>query len=129
MSGVTLPTSVSTSSQWQLVDWRRARLSSAPAVGGVATIDVGQLPDGEMWLLDHMVAQCDSTAATVMRLYEDSPQPLNLLDGSNKGNFDVADWPGGLLVRSSTSLIAQWAGASDGAIATLTLQARVLRRS
>ena len=126
---VQLPQSIAAASGWQVVDWADPTFVSSPAAGGLATITLDQLPATDMWLLDHMVAECTSSTATQLRLYAGSVGPSTLRDGTNSGNFDVADWPGGLLVRSSTSLIAQWAGCSDGAIATLTLQARVLRQA
>jgi hypothetical protein len=125
---VALPFSVPTSAGWQLADTKWVRRRSAAAAGGVATIDVGQLGSEEMWLLDHAVVQCTSSASTRLRLYETVVDPLQLLDGSDKGNFDVADWPAGLLLSPGTSLVAQWTGAAAGAVAALTLQVRVLRR-
>jgi len=124
-----VPTFMPAATSWQVVDWMTTTYTSAPAAGGTATIELDQLETGEMWLVDHMVAQCTSSTATVMRLYADSVAPRYLRDGTDTGNFDVADWPAGLLVRPSSSLIAQWTGASDGALATLTLQARVMRQA
>lgn len=126
MSGVVLPTDVSGSaSQWQMVDWRYVTGRSELAAGGVATVELVQLPDDEMWLVDRMVAQCDSTTDTAVRVTVGTL----LVDGSNTGNFDVSESPNGILVRSSTSLRAEWVGASAGAVADLTLQVRVLRRT
>ena len=129
MGGILLPTSVAAASQWQLVDWLEVEEQSAPAAGGLATIQLEPLGTDELWLIDHMVASCTSTSATALRLYVDDVRPLRLRDGSDRGNFDVADWPAGLLVRPSRSLIAQWSPASVGAIGTLTLQARLFRRA
>jgi hypothetical protein len=81
-----------------------------------------------MWLIDHMVAQCDSSTPTVMRLYRNGVSRRAIRDGTDAGNFSVADWPSGLLMRPTTSLVAQWTGASAGATAILTVQARVLTR-
>jgi hypothetical protein len=123
--GVVLPTSVATSaSTWQQVDWLQLRYESPPAAAGLATIEAPQLEPDEMWLLDHMVASSTSTIRSQMRLYENGL----LLDGTGSGNFDVADWPAGLLIRPSTSLIARWSGVSDGAVSSLTVQARQMRR-
>ena len=82
-----------------------------------------------MWLVDHMVCVSDSAAKTTMRLYLDSITPRRIRDGSASGNFDVGDWPGGLLVPARSSLIAQWTGATNGAVGVLALQARVYRRA
>ena len=127
---VVIPTAVgSPAAGWAHVDWIDPQHLSDPAAAGVATIEVPPVPLDDMWLIDHMVAACDSTTPTVMRLYVGAAEPGRLRDGSDTGNFDVADWPQGLLVRGGSALIARWTGASAGARAVLTLQARVFRRS
>jgi len=126
---VTLPTPLPATSGWQLVDFLNLQLRSDPAAGGLAVLDAGQLDGGEMWLLDHMVVSCDSVSRTTLRLYESAPDPLRILDGSSTGNFDVADWPAGLQLRPSTSLVAVWTGATDGARGVLSVQGRRMVRS
>lgn len=125
---IALPSSISSASSWQVVDWADPSASSSPAAGGLATITLDPLPATDMWLLDHMVVSCTSSAATVLRLYAGSVGPSYFRDGAQNGNFSVGDWPSGLLIRPATSLVAQWVGCSAGAIGTLTLQARVLRQ-
>lgn len=127
---VTLPYSVTTAAQgWQHTDWAQPAFSATAGTDGQVTIDCGQLDPDELWLIDHMVAQCSSGTPTQLRLYDTIVSPRQVLDGSERsGNFDVADWPNGLQVRSSRSLVAQWTGATAGAEAILTLQARVFRR-
>lgn len=126
---VALPIQVPASSSWQLVDWIARTVTSGPAgADGVATAEFEQLDLDIMWLVDHMVCQCTSTTDTRMRLYSTVAAPGALLDGSDRGNFDVGDWPAGLLVRPSTYLLAQWTGASAGAVCTLTAQIRVFRQ-
>jgi hypothetical protein len=126
---VLLPSSIPSAAGWQLVDWIERTVTTPPASGGVATVQLEQLETDSMWLLDHMVAQSTSATPTRMRLYADAVLPGALLDGSNSGNFDVADWPAGLLVRPSVALVAQWTGCSDGAVGLLTLQGRRLVRA
>ncbi len=126
---VILPTPVaSAASSWQLADWRELQLHTDPAAGGTATLETGQVPDTELWLIDRMVAACDSTEPTQLRVYVNYVTALGVRDGSSRGNFDVTEYPQGLLVRGGTTLIAQWTGASDGAVGVLTVQARVYRR-
>lgn len=125
---IALPSALPSASGWQVVDWADPTLSSDQAAGGVATITLDPLPPTDMWLLDHMVVSCTSSTATVLRLYANSVGPGYFRDGAENGNFSVGDWPTGLLVRPSSSLIAQWVGCSAGAVGTLTLQARVLRQ-
>lgn len=125
--GLVLPVQVAPASSWALYDYRSVRTSSAPAVGGVAQLEVDVDPD-ELWLLDHAVSACNSSTATSVRLYSGSVSDLALIDGTLSGNFDVADWPNGLQLNG-TNLVVRWDGCSDGAIGVLTLQARILRRS
>ena len=125
---VILPGSVASASGWALVDYLTARVRSEPAAGGVATAVLPQLDPDEMWLIDHAVVWCDSATPTSARWYESVAIPEQLLDGTSRGAFDVADWPAGLLLRPSQHLIVQWDGASDGARGVVTVQYRVFRR-
>lgn len=128
-AGIVLPTYVGSASQWQLSDWDEIQETSDPAVAGVATIELEQVPPGELWLLEHSVSYCTSSTATTMRLYAGAPDPLRLRDGSDRGNFDVAEWPRGLLFREGSSIVAQWSGCSAGAVAAITLQVAIYRKS
>jgi hypothetical protein len=126
---VQLPTSQPAAASWQLVDFLNVQQRSDPAAGGQAALDAGQLDPDEMWLIDHMVVSSDSSTRTTLRLYESVVDPLRILDGSSTGNFDVADWPAGLQLRPSSSLVAVWVGASDGARGVITLQGRRMSRA
>lgn len=126
---VILPGATSSASGWRLVDYATKRAQTPPAAGGIAEVDLGQLEPDEMWLIDHAVIACDSTTPTELRWYESAAIDLQLLDGTAKGGFDVADWPAGLQVRPSQSILARWTGASAGAVGTVILQYRVLRRT
>lgn len=127
--GLTLPRQVvGSAGGWRLADYVSITGSSDPAADGVALVELPQLDPNELWLIDHAVVACDSLSATSVRWYADGVDPLRLLDGSAVGNFDVADWPTGLQLRPSSSLLVLWTGASDGAIGTVTVQARSLRR-
>lgn len=125
---VILPTSTLTAAAWQLGDWRELQLRTDAAAGGVATLEAPQVPDSELWLIDRAVVACDSTSATQLRLYVNHVNAQSLRDGTSRGNFDVTEYPQGLLVRGGNSLVAQWTGASDGAVGVLTVQVRVYRR-
>lgn len=114
---------------WHVVDWRTKRASSAPAADGVAGAQIDVDPD-ELWFVTHAVVACDSPTLTTVRWYADRIDPLRLLDGSNSGNFDVADWPGdGLILEGGSSLLVVWTGAADGAVGAVSAQVRVMRRS
>lgn len=125
---VIVPVGIPAAAGWQLVDWLSNPWKTLPAAGGLAEVDCGQLDPDEMWLIDHAVVQSTSTTPTAVRLYESYAVREQLLDGSNSGNFDVSDWPAGLVLRPSTSLVVQWSGVSAGATCQVRLQARVMRR-
>jgi hypothetical protein len=125
-----LPTYVgSAATSWQLVDWQTPSWSSQPAAAGVARIDCDQLDSDELWLIDRAVVSCSSTAKTTLRLYDSGVDVLRLISGSSAGNFDEADYPGALVLRPSSQLVAVWSNADAGAVATLRLQVRQLRRA
>ncbi len=107
---------------WQLVDYRELQRSAAATSSGVVTIELDQLPNDEMWLVDRLVAYCTSSTASTMRLYLNSVSAVNFRDGTASGNFDVSEYPRGLLVRPASGLVAQWTGCSAGAVGTITLQ-------
>lgn len=126
---VPLPSPLPATSGWQTADWLDRSYLSAPAgADGVVLVTVPPLPDNERWQVTHMVCGCTSGTATQMRLYLDDVANGNLRDGTSSGNFDVADWPQGLWIPPGRSLLARWTGCAPGAVATLTLQATILRR-
>lgn len=126
---VPLPSPLPTSAGWRAVDKIDHQTSGTADASGTATVDLGTLDTQTRWVLTHMVAACTSAAASTMRLYFGSVGPAGLRDGTSAGNFDVADWSPGLFVPEGTRLLAVWSGADPGALATLTLQADVYRRS
>lgn len=126
---VPLPQSLPSSTGWQVVDRIDQTYASSPAANGLATITLPQLDTATRWELTHMVAACTSSTASGMRLYFDTVGPAGFRDGTDSGNFDVADWARGLFIPEGRTLIAQWSSCSTGAIATLTLQADVSKRT
>jgi hypothetical protein len=124
-----LPVPLAVTSGWEVVDWLDRAYPSDPAdANGNATVQLSPLADNERWQLSHAVIRCTSTTVTQLRLYLDSISDNGLRDGSDKGNFDVADWAMGLWVPPGRALLARWTGCSAGAVATITLQATILRR-
>ena len=114
---------------WQNSDWIVRSGSSSPAgAEGRAVLTLDALADDELWLIDHATVQCSSITPTSVRWYDSSAAPGQLIDGSGSGNFDVADWPSGLVLRPSTSLVVVWSSCSPGAVGSIRLQARQLRK-
>lgn len=124
---VLLPQPLPATGGWQVVDWLDATFTSQPAAGGKATITLDPLPSDTRWQLTHAVAFCATSAQPSMRLYLGTEAPVALRDGTDAGAFNVADWPMGLMVPPAQSLVAVWSGCDDGDVATLTLQANILR--
>ncbi len=125
-----LPVPLATASGWQLSDFRpEVVLRSLPVKAGeTAAIAYGdQLDLSELWLIDHAVSTCTSSTKTVLRMYAGAPGGV-ILDGTDSGNFQVADWPAGLQLAPGRQLCAVWSGASVGAVAELVLQVRVMRQ-
>lgn len=132
---VTLPTEIPSASGWQFHDWTQLALTAASVSvtdlsGGTsvdAVIETPQLPHNEQWLVDRLVITCQGSAKAEMLL---SSTSSGLIDGTPRGNFNVAEYPTGLLVRPSSGLIARWYGmdfVGPNAV-SLRLQARVYRR-
>lgn len=124
---VLLPVPLPAASGWTLSDWRAIRMTATADSTGTATIDCGQVDPATQWLVDRLVVQSTSSSASTVRLYESIVDPSRLLDGTPAGNLNSNDYPQGLLIRPSSSLVAQWTGASTGAVCTLNVQARVYR--
>lgn len=130
MSSLILPVQVAGGAAgWQLSDWQQIRLSATADATGTATIDCGQVDPTTQWLVDRVVIQSTSGSASTLKLYDSTVAAAQLLDGTAAGNLNTADYPAGLLVRPSASLVAQWTGASPGAVCTLTAQVRIYRRA
>jgi hypothetical protein len=115
-------------SQWAVTDWGTPNAVTPPAAAGRALVNFGTLDTGTQWLVDRAVIVCDSTTDTALRLYADEVSTRNLLSGSDRGNFDEAEYPSGLLIRGGSALLAVWTGCSAGAVATIRLQTRVMRQ-
>jgi hypothetical protein len=126
---IQLPVPLATASGWQLSDFRPEVIVRSPAVKTGETVAVAygdQLGIDELWLIDHAVSECTSSSRTRLRLYAGTPGGV-LLDGTDDGNFQVADWPNGLQLAPGRQLCAVWSGASVGAFGQLVLQVRVMR--
>jgi hypothetical protein len=131
VSGLVLPQSVGgTATGWALADYMPEVVLRSPkvAVGETTATAYGeQLPNDVLWLIDHAVTSCTSATATSLRMYSGAGGLL--IDGTDEGNFQVADWPNGLQVAPGRQLVAVWSSADVGSVGTLALQVRVLRRT
>lgn len=126
---VPVPVAVPVVSGWTVADWLDRSLTATTDDTGTATITLGPVPDVERWQLTHMVVGCLSTAVAPLRLYLDDASDVNLRDGTDDGRFGVSEWPQGLWIPPTRSLLAVWTGADPGVRATLTVQATIYRRT
>jgi len=127
---ITLPRQIGgTAVGWRLTDYVSLAAQSGPATDGVAMARLPQLAPDELWLIDHAVVACTSSTPTSVRWYAGEATAAQLLDGSAAGNFDVGDWTAGLQIVPGSSLLVVWSGASLASVGTITVQARVLRRT
>lgn len=131
MTGFLLPTAAAAPiAQWTLQDWGAPTRASAPAkADGVARVEFDQLDTDVQWLIDRAVVSCTSGSLTSCRLYDTDTSPTNLLSGTASGNFDEAEYPAGLLVREMRRLVVVWTGCDVGAVGSVRLQTRVMRRT
>jgi hypothetical protein len=125
-----LPTPVGGAADgWQLVTRTHYPAVSEPAVAGSCIAMFDQLDQDELWLLDRAVISCPAgDDATELRLYDGDPDPARYLSGSDRGTFDEADYPPGLLVEGSRQLVAQWTNVPNGAVGRIRVQVQVYRR-
>ena len=79
---------------------------------GTITIELARVPARHTWLLDSIVISCTSTVQTTFTLYRNNVDPLNVIDMTEWGNFNVADEAHSKWLADGTLIVAQWIGAS-----------------
>lgn len=123
------PTYTGPASSWQLVDWLDDSWTSDPAVpgSGTCTITLPQLDPSVRWNITRAVVSTTSATPSTVRFYRDAVGVGNLRSGTDRGSYDEADYPKGLMLPPASLLVAVFSGVSDGAVATLALQAEILR--
>lgn len=117
------------SAGWRLVDNVVMDMSTRPAGIGAGTcmLEFPRLGATEMWLIDHAVVM-NTAPGTVCRWYFDTPEPHNLITGSDAGTFDEGDWPAGLMIPPGVALVVQWSNVANAAVGTCKLQVRKCER-
>lgn len=123
-----LPVSTASAAAWVLWDFRQETLSSDPADAGSCSVQLGPVPQDELWLIDRMVVSSDSAADTTAGVFLDTVDPTRAIDGTTVGNFDVADLASPIQVPGGTTLVCAWQGASDDATGVMRVQYQVMRK-
>lgn len=125
-----LPTDSSVIGRWYLWDYQERVIQTQPAAAnGVMLATFPQVPSNELWFLTRALVQSTSALRTECRLYDSTVTPLNQLEGTLSGNFDVADMSSPLQLSATTQLLFNWTGATPGAVAIARAQWTVLRQT
>ena len=112
-----------------VVDYRSAAKISDPAdVDGLISVEFDPVAPGLIWLIQRITIMCTSTTSTRAMVYAGDPTPTNLVDGTDRGNLDVADELSPILLESCTPLTVQWTGASAGAQGVVRVQYQIVQR-
>ena len=116
---------------WGLVDVITIAASTPADAGGVATLTFTPVDAGERWQLQRAVSACSaSSPKPQLRLYvNDAGDQRNLRSGTSVAAFDEAEYPLGLWLYEGDALIAVFTGAAVGAVASLSIQYQLWRRS
>lgn len=116
------------------IDRRSLVAVTAPAGGAGATIYAVMDPVGadDLWEITRFTVSCTSSTPTIAAHYAGASlgdaTPANLLEGTKNGNLDFADEAAGVQLEGARSLLTVWTGASAGAVGTVRIQYRLLRR-
>lgn len=115
---------------WAVWDYdKRPARSATGAAGGTCQAQLPAVPDNELWFVDRLVVECDSTTSTVAKVYSSTIDSDGIEDGTLTGNFDVADNAAPILLKPTEQLTVVWTGASNGAIGKFRAQVTIMRKS
>jgi len=96
--------------------------STSAGPDGVATIELPAVPNGEQWAVERIVVGNTGQMLPECRIYLGRPTPTNLVDGTQTGRLDVAEYARDLVVPQGVKLTAQWTGATPGSLCWIRLQ-------
>lgn len=124
------PVAVTEGVSYTTVDRRIAVATTKGAnAAGIAQAVFPAVPEGYLWLVERMTVMCDSALPTQATVYAGDPIPINLIDGTSRGNLDVADETSPALVQTGLPLTAVWSGCTPGAIGTIRVQYQLVTRN
>jgi hypothetical protein len=100
----------------ELVSYNDATVQGTVDSSGNITIDCGGPIVGNQWLLDHIAIRCNSLLVPYLFVYA-APSvkqitPQYVVDYTDSGNNDIAEYPQAQLVDVGERLILQWSGCS-----------------
>lgn len=107
-------------------------VSEAAPASGVATVTTEPVDHGWYWRVERLVVSA-SAGFPDCSVYCASAQPdppaLTLRDYTRYGSRQVAEYPSGLLVLPSTSVIVRWSGLPEGAQGAVSIQYQLVIRT
>lgn len=118
-----LPTNVG----WQYLQTAYDALTTPAAAGGVAEVDLEQVPAGQMWLIRRMAVSCTSSGVT-FTAYRNQAAPPNIVDATDAGVGDVADETQPIVLNESDVLLCVWSGCPDAAVGSISVMRDVYKR-
>jgi hypothetical protein len=114
--------------KWNFVQTTRDALTGTIAgTAGLSTVSLAQVPQGEMWMVQRMSVQCNSTTATTFVAYFNQVDPRQIADSTSAGNGDVADEHQPIELDAGDILLCVWSGCIAGAVGSINVQRQVFR--
>ena len=112
-----------------VVDYRSAAKISKPGgADGLLTVEFDPVDPGLIWLIQRITVLSSSTTQTRAMVYAGDPTGTNFVDGTSRGNLDVADELSPILLESCNRLTVQWTEASPGAQGIVRVQYQIVQR-
>jgi hypothetical protein len=111
---------------WRYVQTTRQALTTPAAANGICQVSLGQVPDGEMWLVQRMSVQ-NTAVGVVFVAYFGAIDPRQVADSTNAGDGDVADEHQPIVLNAGDELLCVWALCPNGAIGSINVQYQLFR--
>ncbi len=100
--------------------------SAAFNAAGVAQVELGPVPPGQVWLITRMTVSTTGTDNPMpsCSVYDGSVAAQNLIDATYTGSQDVSDFGQPYILQPAETLVFRWEGGTPGLIATARLVGR-----
>lgn len=117
---------VATRRELRLVEWANYPPREVLAnVNGRAEVRYGPVPAGKIWAVERLTIYSDSTTVPIFRWYLGDPKLYNIMEATDNGDFDAAEYPTAVPVGQGLSVVGVWTGAQEGDRCWLRLQYKV----
>lgn len=111
-----------------LVEWANYPPKEQQAdASGRAEIVYGPVPAARLWVVERLTIYCDSVTIPMFRWYVGDPHLYNIMEATDNGDFDAAEYPTGVPVGGGLYVRGVFTGAQAGSRAWLRLQYKVLQ--